>query len=637
MLLVAISLWAAPLLAQHKRALLIGIGSYPRGTGWRSLSSANDIRYLSEALRIQGFDSSRIAVLADEAATIEGMRKAVQQLISATRPGDAVWLHFSGHGQQISDDNGDEPDGFDEAWIPYGAHGRYDPTEYTGTEHLRDDEVASWASALSSAVGSNGSVLVTIDACHSGTATRTSELATVRGTADVFFIPEATKNRYRPGGAAPTEGFLNQANLDKGNVIAISASSPTQVNYETKDDAQNGVGSLSYALATALLELPATAQYADLFFAVKAKVQARLPQQIPMIEGNANQVLFSGQYKPEQQATYIDRWASDSTFLVKKGSLHGWLAGTQVQVTDPLTGKPAGTAILTKNTLAECEATMARPLAKDKAWTLTISSLPAPPVQLGIALHSQTLPKGWDALLNKYIAQQAFLQKTDRADCWLGYLPDTGLVLLTPQQGIYHTLPGTQNGKLQPQQLQALTPYLQALARHNYFRELPDGGPLSDSLVWTLTDARGTPQNTADLQLKKGENFGFLLRNNSRLPIYYSLVNILPDGKIDVLLPDSASAAADFSLLPGEELIIPDNTIPYNTPAGREFLRILASYQPFDIRPVFNKAAPRRSGTLSSWEKAMTEIMGNDAGARRTRSISVSEITQLTRSFIVTE
>lgn len=631
-ILLLCSYW--PAAAQEKRALLIGIGSYPRGTGWRSLSSANDIRYLSEAMRIQGFAAQHIAILADKEATLEGIRRAAQKLINDSKPGDVVWLHFSGHGQQITDDDGDEADGYDEAWVPYGAHGYYDPTEYTGTEHLRDDEVATWVNALSSAVGSTGSVLVTVDACHSGTSTRTDRLAVVRGTSTAFKIPGAARNLYRPGGTQP-EGFLSSANIDRGNVVAISASSPTQVNYEVRDAVQNGVGSLSYALALALQELPATARYADLFQAAKARVQAALPQQIPMLEGNPFQTLFSGQYRAEEAATYIDRWGTDTTFLVKKGTLHGWVEGTELQVKEAISGSVAGTATLIRCALAECEARPARTLAKDKAWTLELSSLPVPPIQLGVALHSEVLPRGWDGLLRKYVDQQPFLQPAAQAACWLSYLSDTGLVVLTPQQGIYYTLPGTQAGKLEPRQLEALTPYLQQLARHNFFRALPDGGPLADSIEWTLTYANGTTSQREDMVLRKGDTFGFVLRNHSARPVYYALVNILPDGQIDVLLPDSQSIATDFSLLPGEALDIPDNSIPLTTPEGREFLRVLVSNQPFDVRPVFNRQAPRRSGTLSSWEQAMAGLMGHDEGARRTRSISVSEVTQLTRSFVV--
>ena len=76
-------------------------------------------------------------------------------------------FHYSGHGQQITDDNGDEPDGYDETIVPYDAPMRAE-AGYRGDKHLRDDELARKLLALRAKVGPTGNVVFAFDSCFSG-------------------------------------------------------------------------------------------------------------------------------------------------------------------------------------------------------------------------------------------------------------------------------------------------------------------------------------------------------------------------------------------------------------------------------------------------------------------------------------
>ena len=63
--------------------------------------------------------------------------------------GDQVVIYMSGHGTQIPDDNGDEDDGFDEAFLPVDAipppsgADRFDMTNV-----IRDDRIGELVDAL---------------------------------------------------------------------------------------------------------------------------------------------------------------------------------------------------------------------------------------------------------------------------------------------------------------------------------------------------------------------------------------------------------------------------------------------------------------------------------------------------------
>ncbi len=94
-----------------KRALVIALGDYPdpNVNGYRRINSANDVPLIEAALRAQGFTAVR--TLRREEGDRAGVLRALEELISASRSDDVVVVHYSGHGDQAPDDNGDEIDG----------------------------------------------------------------------------------------------------------------------------------------------------------------------------------------------------------------------------------------------------------------------------------------------------------------------------------------------------------------------------------------------------------------------------------------------------------------------------------------------------------------------------------------------
>ena len=100
--------------AQNKLALVIGIGEYPKESGWCTIHGDNDIPIVEEMLDYNGFGKDNIQILKNEKAIKQAIMQALGDLIQKANEGDVVYIHFSGHGQQITDLDGDEPDGYDE-------------------------------------------------------------------------------------------------------------------------------------------------------------------------------------------------------------------------------------------------------------------------------------------------------------------------------------------------------------------------------------------------------------------------------------------------------------------------------------------------------------------------------------------
>ncbi len=220
--------------AATKRALVIGIGDYPESSGWKKINGDKDIPMVEEMLTANGFTKQNIVELKNEQATCAAIKYELEKLIGKVQTGDYIYIHFSGHGQQITDLNGDEEDNLDEAWIPYDAQFAYVKGKYEGENHLIDDQLNNYLHRLRKQIGTDGKIVVVADACHSGSGSRaeTDEEYVVRGTSDAFVIPDTIK--FQTKTAFPSYDI---------EWTFISACKPYQCNYEYK-----GNGSLTYAL-----------------------------------------------------------------------------------------------------------------------------------------------------------------------------------------------------------------------------------------------------------------------------------------------------------------------------------------------------------------------------------------------------
>lgn len=225
--------------AQQKRALVICIGEQ-QDKSWGKISAANDLEYVKALLDYCRYDEVR--TLVGKAATKSAIVDAFVGLKMRCRPGDLVYIHFSGHGQRMTDLGGDEAsrvrnDLYDESWIPYDAYMRFCSHD-NGSRHFSDDEAAVLLSEIKKKIGPEGEILVVVDACHSGGSTRDGKTADeldgcpTRGAETYFIIPESENN---PAEIATIEEKW----------LTLSACTDYQSNYECTSPQ---VGRLTYAL-----------------------------------------------------------------------------------------------------------------------------------------------------------------------------------------------------------------------------------------------------------------------------------------------------------------------------------------------------------------------------------------------------
>lgn len=221
-------------LAERKHALVFGLGRQA-DTNWSKINGDKDAEYVRSMLMGCGFRDIR--TLTNERATKQGMVQAFLDLIKVCKKGDVVYVHYSGHGQYMTDLNGDEAERWtgkhsqwDESWIPYDAY-MYYSKEDRGERHFCDDEIANYLTEIRNRIGSSGKLYVVIDACHSGDATRGNDSDCVRGIDKEFIIPRDLNTK-------PSKHIEERW-------LTISACKPFQLCFEQKAPV---AGKMTYAL-----------------------------------------------------------------------------------------------------------------------------------------------------------------------------------------------------------------------------------------------------------------------------------------------------------------------------------------------------------------------------------------------------
>jgi len=166
-----------------KKALLVGINDYKQVNDLRGC--VNDVLDMHFSLRsLFGFQTHEIRVLTDSRATKDNILHRLKWLVQGAKAGDYLIFHFSGHGSQIRDRDGDEEltDHLDELICPHDM-------DWDGS-YITDDTL----NLIFKSVPEGVLLEVFLDCCHSGTGLREMGL-----TPPPDLLPEhPTFNRYLP-------------------------------------------------------------------------------------------------------------------------------------------------------------------------------------------------------------------------------------------------------------------------------------------------------------------------------------------------------------------------------------------------------------------------------------------------------
>eukprot|EP01012_Entosiphon_sulcatum_P007920 TRINITY_DN14149_c0_g1_i1.p1 TRINITY_DN14149_c0_g1~~TRINITY_DN14149_c0_g1_i1.p1 ORF type:complete len:470 (-),score=98.53 TRINITY_DN14149_c0_g1_i1:148-1518(-) len=145
-----------------RRALLIGINY--RGLSCELNGCINDMKTLKAFLELQGWRTTpdMVHVLTeDEPPNMQPRRQVIldqmRWLVQGAKPGDSLFLGYSGHGSQLKDLDGDEVDGKDETLVPL---------DFASAGEITDDEMFD---ILVKNLPQGAQLTAIADCCHSGT------------------------------------------------------------------------------------------------------------------------------------------------------------------------------------------------------------------------------------------------------------------------------------------------------------------------------------------------------------------------------------------------------------------------------------------------------------------------------------
>ena len=637
-------------LAQTKHALIVAIGNYPNpGQNlWPVINSVNDVPLIKNALVAnQSFDEKNILILTDAQATKKGILAAFDKLIADVGSGDIVVIHFSSHGQQIEDDNNDEMDGLDEAIVPYGAVFSYDKDKYKDLfeGYLRDDLFGEKITQLRNKLGKNGDVLVTLDACHSGSGTRDVETSKMRGGN----IPMVS-NKFSAGSFSTVdnagvfkENAATKLNADAATFVLISGAQAKESNYECLDDNDKPAGSLSYAFSKALSSLKGTVTYQGLFAIIENIMLRKAPKQKPVLEGDGiNRELFGGKYQKQQPYFSINKTGSKNELIVLNGGfVSGITKGSVVNFYEPGTTNTAGkTPIGTGNVISALSFTstvkLNNPdidLVKINPWAF-ISELAygAQKLKLFVKGNNAVAKILEDSLKDFQLVEfnancDLFLDTAGSVNNQALKYPNTGFSF---QDGFNF---------LRNKNVAALKDALKRYDRFRYLNGLMFSEPdISANVQLVFIDDEGnidshklqSRTHMGRLELKEEDRVYLQIINTGARQFYINIVDIQPDGFINPILPNKNMKDRNGNPAPikwedclvkkDDTLILRNYSIKIFKPYGEETFKVFLSSAPLDLEEILTSKneleAKNKRGILNGLEKIFVESNINEHGSR---------------------
>ena len=242
-------------MSTRKKALLVGC-NYSTDSLNRLQGCINDVVHMSQTL-VDAFDYdlNNICILRDDASVNASMPTranivtALNALVAQSANLDEIWFHYSGHGSQVKDANGDESDGLDEVIVP---------TDFRTAGFIVDDDIFTILHK------SKCKTMLLFDSCHSGS------------ICDLQWS-------YQVNGQTITRTqTTNKAIPSNPNIFCFSGCKDTQTSADAYDSFQvQSVGAFTYSFLYALrmnhMNVDIYKLYADLCTVLKTAGFSQIP------------------------------------------------------------------------------------------------------------------------------------------------------------------------------------------------------------------------------------------------------------------------------------------------------------------------------------------------------------------------
>ena len=540
--------------------------------------------------------------------------------------------------------------------VPYGAVWSYDESKFKDlfAGYLRDDLFGEKITQLRNKLGKNGDVLVTLDACHSGSGTRDVQTAKIRG-GNLAMV--SSKFKMGNFSAADNSGVFKEnvatkLNTDAATFVLISGAQAKESNYECYDDNSNPVGSLSYAFSKAMSSLKGVITYQGLFSLIENIMLSKAPKQKPVLEGDGvNRELFGGKYEKQQPYFSINiKQSKNERITLNGGFVSGITAGSVINFFEPGTTNAVGKKPLGSGSVISAGAFTATVkldsvndnLAKLNPWAfINEVAYGTEKLKLFVKGDKAFVKMLQDSLKDFKLVEftatncDLFIDTAQSINNRALKYPNTNFVF---QSGF--TFSANQNIK----------PLKEALKKYDRFRYLkgltfndPD---ISATFNLVFIDDKGnidtakliSRTNLGRLELKEGDKVFLQIINTGSKDFYINVVDIQPDGIINPILPfkdlkniygnPDPIKWEDCLVKRGDTSLFRKYSIEIAKPYGEETFKVFLSSSPLDLEDILttkNEAeAKNKRGVLNGLEKIFAASNINEVGKRGVIATSIN-------------
>jgi hypothetical protein len=328
-------------------------------------------------------------------ATHQAILDSLGKIAREAKPGDFVYLHFSGHGsQQPAKADTTEADGRDEVFL--AADTQMAPADNPSylPNVLTDDEVSG---ALKAIRKTGAFVWVVYDSCHSGTMTRgapdNGDSADRKVDPSDLGIPDsafAQAAASDAGGSSEravplaADAYADDAsNAQEGGLVAFFAAQTSETTQERGFDVAQADGTtakvpygvFTYSIFSALAKNP-NLTYRQLAQSVLASYAAQNTlKPTPLFEGKLDAPVFGA-----SDAAAAEQWptvaAPDGSLSISAGQLHGLAVGSKLLVLpSPAASDDEAIGVLQVASTTQLRAKLA-PASDDKHAELALKDVP---------------------------------------------------------------------------------------------------------------------------------------------------------------------------------------------------------------------------------------------------------------------
>ena len=607
-------------ISAEKHALIIAIGDYPQESYWPDISSKNDVHHIQSALIKLGWSNENIINIYDNQATFQGIIDQLTLLQSKVKKGDIVFIHYSGHGQQVADDNQDELDNLDEALVPYDSPMIFEKGKYEGERLIRDDLLGSTTKAIRKILGSKGQLILILDSCHSGTGTR--GMGKVRGT-DRIMAPDDFVSNLQSG-----EKSIGLSNSDDTNLAPMASfygASPRELNYETIDDQSKPVGSLSYAMASVLAKMKKIYSFEELYERVKLKMKVLAPRQNPQWEGPADVLLLGGKLPLQEEYFSVIDIVSPTMIKANVGTISDVFAGSTVEIISKDKGEVISLGSVTEALLAQSSITLDTPIStnEDELIIVKIKERAYAGLKASVSITLSTESK-WNSIAGHISTMPIVENTTDNADLYLSECGDDNSLQIATRDGsvLYtHAYKSSLEPRIQADVVNIIRAHIQGNFLKGY--ENPNSNhefALELVIVDCNTSKALKSISKQDGNLPIGSCVEFKVTNTGISGAYFSLIDIQPDNMINLIVPaaEYEHTADEFYLKAGASYTT-NYTIDILEPAGQETIKLISSKSPLDLSGIISSQGKSTRGiaTKNPFEQMFAETYNvNTRGAK---------------------